>query len=66
MAFKPNPPKKWVFFVALFLGLLSVGMYFFGALAVEPGAYLPVTFYAFWIMAVAWLLLIAGAVLEDL
>ncbi len=66
MAFEPNPPKKWVFFVALFMGLLSVAMYFFGALAAEPGGYLPVTFYAFWTMAAAWLLLIAGAVLKDL
>ncbi len=66
MAFEPNPPKKWVFFVALFMGLLSVAMYFFGALVVEPEGYLPVTFYAFWIMAAAWLLLIAGAVLKDL
>jgi hypothetical protein len=66
MAFETNPPKKWVFYVSLGLGLLALVLYFFGALAAMPDGFLPVTFYAFWIMAGAWVLLIAGAILKDL
>jgi len=66
MAFETNAPKRWVFYVSLGLGLLSISLYFFGALAAMPAGYLPVTFYAFWIMAAAWVLLVAGAVLRDL
>jgi hypothetical protein len=66
MAFEPNPPKKWVFTASLALGLLSLLLYFFGALATMPEGFLPVTFYAFWIMVAAWALLVLGAVLKDL
>jgi hypothetical protein len=41
-------------------------LYFFGALATMPEGFLPVTFYAFWIMVAAWALLVLGAVLKDL
>lgn len=66
MAFQPNPPKRWVFYVSLLLGVLSILIYFFGALAASPDGYVPVTFYAFWVMVAAWVLLLAGAILEDL
>jgi hypothetical protein len=66
MAFEPNPPKRWVFAASLGLGLLSLCLYFFGALATMPEGFLPVTFYAFWIMVAAWVLLLLGAVLKDL
>lgn len=66
MAFETNPPKKWVFTASLGLGLLSLLLYFFGALAAMPAGYLPITFYAFWIMVAAWLLLIAGSLLRDM
>jgi hypothetical protein len=66
MAFETNAPKRWVFSVSLALGIFALVIYFFGALAATPEGYLPVTFYAFWMMVAAWLLLIAGALLRDL
>jgi hypothetical protein len=66
MAFETNPPKKWVFAASLALGILSLALYFFGALATMPEGFLPVTFYAFWIMVAAWALLVLGAVLKEL
>jgi len=66
MAFETNAPKRWVFAVSLGLGLFGLALYFFGALIATPQGFLPITFYAFWMMVAAWLLLIAGALLRDL
>lgn len=56
-----SPPKQWVFFVSLTLGVLAVLLFVFSSLGVFGGGFgaLP-----YWLAVVAWALLTAGVALK--
>jgi hypothetical protein len=66
MPFEPNPPRKWVFYTALLLGMAAIVMHFFAVLGPAEAVEGLRAVYAFWMMAAAWLLLLAAAILKQL
>lgn len=53
-----TPPKKWVWYVSLFIGLLSI-LFKFSNFAGLAGQ-------AFWILGIAWLLLLFATLLKGI
>jgi len=55
---KLTPPKKWIWYVSLFIGLFSI-IFRFSDFAGLGGQ-------AFWILGIAWLLLLFATLLKGL
>ncbi len=55
-----SPPKQWVFFVSLTLGVLAVLLFVFGSLGMLGGGFGKYVMFAYWLAVIAWALLAAG------
>ncbi len=55
---KLTPPKKWIWYVSLFIGLVSIFFRFTDFAGLQDQA--------FWIMAISWLLLLFATLLKGL
>ena len=65
-AVKLNAPTRWVFYASVLFGGLAVLIYFLGVLGLIGGGFLPLSYHAFWLAVVAWLMLVAGVTLKGL
>ncbi len=59
-----NAPKRWVFYVSVLFGAVAVLIYFLGVLGFLGGGFLALSYYAFWLAVIAWLMLVAGVTLK--
>ncbi len=65
MALQLTPPKKTIFQLSLFLGLLGLVVYGLAAFGLVDADYYPAIYhYAFWAALFGWLVMTAGVAIK--
>ncbi len=59
-----TPPKKHIFYLSVLLGALAIVLYFIAVFGVIAGGFAAIDHYVFWLIAVGWLVLLAGVAWE--
>ena len=66
MAVQFTPPTKNVFYISIILGVLSIVLYLLGVSGAFGGVFQAVSYYAFWLAVLAWLVMTAGVAFKGI
>ena len=66
MALQLTPPTKNVFYISIILGVLSIVLYLLGVSGAIGGGFQAVSYYAFWLAVLAWLVMTAGVAFKGI